>query len=669
MLNKVAKKLRNIKLMNKFNLIGMPVAASFLLLFGLLIQEQMKLVSSTNLEKQGIVALAELNRTVDQIDPFRSFSIRPPRIGSPEKTQHEQLPKLISTQIEQLIQNIPSDWVNSHKNLESIHATWKEVETKGLPPNTPLSQFNSLSEKVVPVIELMRLFADDSGMTFDPEIDSYYLISIGCFDLPALREQMTQMRGKLVYMVNEGGINDAVKGELLTHLRLILNQSRQVTQSLDKVEQAGTPLSPTLKQKEEEHLKDVAAIRELIKDLDTITVDSTATTIHQQITAYIQNIESLSQEIFSLLDNLLAKRINNIYKTMLIESIGALLMIAFAVLTSCFVFINLNKDLAVILNQSKQLANNNLCQFSTLAGKDEMSVISQAIEHVRAVQHSTLSNIMNMTQQLTQNMKSLDKTTNTVKGGALEQSDASNSVTSSVEELSVSVTYVSEHSDTARDLAQQTGESAKQGLLQVEKTRHAMSLIGQSSEALSSTMNHLGARSEDISSIVNTIHEIAEQTNLLALNAAIEAARAGEQGRGFAVVADEVRRLSERTSDSTKNITQLVSDIQKDTRSAVENVNTWVEKIAEGIEVSKQAEHVMKTIAQHSVSTNGAIQEINEALTEQSAATQTIAQKIESIAQNAENAHNSAVSLKSLTEDVNNTANRLQALVNLYKLG
>lgn len=669
MLKQISEKLRDIKLMHKFNLIGMPFAASFLLLFGLLIQEQMKQVSSTKQEQQGIVALNLLNKTVDQIDPFRSFTIRPPRIGSPEKTQYEQLPKQISTQIEQLIQSTPSEWVNSQKSLESIHATWKEVETKGLPPNLPLSQFNSLSEKVVPVIELMRLFADDSGMTFDPEMDSYYLISIGCFDLPALREQMTQMRGKLVYMVNEGGINDAVKGELLTHLRLILNQSRQVTQSLNKVEHAGTPLPPTLKQKVDEHLKDLAAIRDLIKDLDTITVDSTATTIHQQITAYILNIENLSQEIFVLLNNALEKRMDNIYKTLLIESIGALLMVAFAVLTSCLVFINLNKDLAVILNQSKQLSNNNLSQFASLAGKDEMSVISQAIERVRIAQHSTLSNIMGMTQQLTQNMKSLDKTSNIVKGGALEQSDSSSAVASSVQELSVSVTYVSEHSDAARGLAQQTGESAKQGLLQVEKTRQAMSLIGQSSEVLSNTMNHLGARSEDISSIVKTIHEIAEQTNLLALNAAIEAARAGEQGRGFAVVADEVRRLSERTSDSTKNITQLVSDIQKDTRSAVDNVNTWIEKITEGIEVSKQAEHVMRTIAEHSVSTNGAIQEINEALTEQSAATQTIAQKIESIAQNAENAHTSAINLKSITDDVNNTASRLQALVNLYKLG
>lgn len=276
---------------------------------------------------------------------------------------------------------------------------------------------------------------------------------------------------------------------------------------------------------------------------------------------------------------------------------------------------------------------------------------------------------MNMTHQLTRNMQSLDKTSHTVKGGALEQSDSSSAVASSVEELSVSVGQVSEHSNTARDLAHRTGESAQQGLHQVGKTRQAMNLIGQSSEELSKTMNNLGARSEDISSIVKTIHEIAEQTNLLALNAAIEAARAGEQGRGFAVVADEVRRLSERTSDSTKNITQLVSDIQKDTRFAISNVNTWIVKITEGIEVSKQAEHMMTLIAEHSISTNHAIQEINEALGEQSASTQNIAQKIESIAQSAENAHTSAIDLKHITDEVNNTANRLQNLVNTYKLG
>jgi len=155
-------------------------------------------------------------------------------------------------------------------------------------------------------------------------------------------------------------------------------------------------------------------------------------------------------------------------------------------------------------------------------------------------------------------------------------------------------------------------------------------------QSSSTIVEDLGRQSDQITSIVNTIKEIADQTNLLALNAAIEAARAGEQGRGFAVVADEVRKLAERTSLSTTEIGGMVAKIQNGTRSAVSSMQAGVVQVSNGVELANQAGDSINRIRDGAERVTHVVNGISDSISEQSSAGNQIAHQLETIAQMSE---------------------------------
>ncbi|MDR1855170.1 MAG: methyl-accepting chemotaxis protein [Azoarcus sp.] len=160
-----------------------------------------------------------------------------------------------------------------------------------------------------------------------------------------------------------------------------------------------------------------------------------------------------------------------------------------------------------------------------------------------------------------------------------------------------------------------------------------MNQISQTVGAASDVILELGEESKQITSVVNVIKEVADQTNLLALNAAIEAARAGEQGRGFAVVADEVRKLAERTAQSTVDISAMVDKIQNSAKGAVDTMQQVVSQVEEGKTLAQEAGECMVSIQQGSEKVSNAVVDISNALREQSRASQDIAKHVESVAQ------------------------------------
>jgi methyl-accepting chemotaxis protein len=177
----------------------------------------------------------------------------------------------------------------------------------------------------------------------------------------------------------------------------------------------------------------------------------------------------------------------------------------------------------------------------------------------------------------------LARTSNAIAAASRQQSGSAADAASAVEEVTVSVAQVADNAASAARLSDAVGEASDAGHEVVARTASDVQAIAASIRDSSTVVQRLGERSQQIDGIARTIHDIAGQTNLLALNAAIEAARAGEQGRGFAVVADEVRKLAERTSRSTQEIAGVIASIIDDTTSAVDTMSGCTDKAGAGV--------------------------------------------------------------------------------------
>lgn len=211
---------------------------------------------------------------------------------------------------------------------------------------------------------------------------------------------------------------------------------------------------------------------------------------------------------------------------------------------------------------------------------------------------------------------------------------------STIEELTVSIDRLSENAQEAQTVSSSANENSTKGAAVIQQASSEMQKISNTVTNAAKEIGELGELSSQISSIIQTIQEIADQTNLLALNAAIEAARAGEQGRGFAVVADEVRGLAARTSTSAQEITSTIDKIQQRTKHSVETMRSGVEQVEYGAELSTQAGNAIRDIQSGSQRVFNVFKDISLMLKEQAQASNDVARNVEDIATMTE--HNSS---------------------------
>ncbi|GAB5520740.1 MAG: hypothetical protein RhofKO_29910 [Rhodothermales bacterium] len=218
-----------------------------------------------------------------------------------------------------------------------------------------------------------------------------------------------------------------------------------------------------------------------------------------------------------------------------------------------------------------------------------------------------------------------------LSAGAQEQSAQASEVAAAVGQMTTTIVTNANTTSATAEVSAQNGEAAKVGrdvvTQTVQKIQTIARVVGQSAE----TVERLGVSSQQIGEIVSTIDEIADQTNLLALNAAIEAARAGEQGRGFAVVADEVRKLAERTTAATKQIAEMIKMIQAETNEAVKSIQQGTQEANSGIILADKAGAALNQIVEHADETVGLITQIASATEEQSVTSEQISRTVEAI--------------------------------------
>ena len=261
---------------------------------------------------------------------------------------------------------------------------------------------------------------------------------------------------------------------------------------------------------------------------------------------------------------------------------------------------------------------------------------SGVMKSVQSMHHGLrdmIGNIGEASEQIECASLQLAASSEQVLNSANVQSDTASAIAATMEEMAVSISQIAENAQQTRDMAEKAGQLSDHGLevtaAAIEEMRSIAGLVLQSSADL----EQLAAQSANISAIVDVIKGIAEQTNLLALNAAIEAARAGEQGRGFAVVADEVRSLASRTAQSTTEIVSLVGSIQGGVEQARSSMGLGRERLGSGTRLVEQAGTAMQDIRAALSESLDAVNVISLSLQEQRAASEQVAANVERVAQ------------------------------------
>jgi methyl-accepting chemotaxis protein len=228
--------------------------------------------------------------------------------------------------------------------------------------------------------------------------------------------------------------------------------------------------------------------------------------------------------------------------------------------------------------------------------------------------------------------------------------------------------YIANNCHMAADSAQQAASTTQKGFNVVKETVNGIRLRGEETRANAKNIGSLGERSDQIGAIVATIEDIADQTNLLALNAAIEAARAGEQGRGFAVVADEVRALAERTTRATKEISGMIKAIQNKTKSAIVSMEAGVKGSEQGAAAASQLEPSLQAILEQVNAVSMQVSQIATAAEEQTATTSEITNNIHQITQVVHETSRGAQESARAASGLSLQADELQAIVSKFRL-
>ncbi|UJB30699.1 methyl-accepting chemotaxis protein [Chromobacterium sp. Beijing] len=315
-----------------------------------------------------------------------------------------------------------------------------------------------------------------------------------------------------------------------------------------------------------------------------------------------------------------------------------------------------------------QLGSGDLTGTIEVQGRDEVAQMMQSLSDTQKKLRVTVGDIINSASSVAATAEELAASTEQVSASIGQQVNATSSAAASIEELTVSIDQCSNNASLADSQASEAGSQAKIGNKEVQDSTQQVRKVNDSVAASANNLESLSEQAQMISSIATVIKEVADQTNLLALNAAIEAARAGEQGRGFAVVADEVRKLAERTTGSATEITQMIAKIQAGAKEAVDSMRSSRHIVSQVVESSEHVSTTISSVEESAEGVVGAISDIALAMQEQRQASTDLAGRVEAIAQMSKENGVAVDVFSQATRELAVVAERLQQTTLAFKL-
>lgn len=467
------------------------------------------------------------------------------------------------------------DEFSTHELWSSIKKDWLSLEKDTF--KWPAADiFRRHTRLISKVYSLFEHISNESGLVLDPIINTSFLIDVIVYRTPLVTENLGQSRGMGSGVAAQGDVTLKQRVKLGMMLANIDSNFASVESSMKIAFKTNVGLEEKLNTTLTEARKATASFARMVQNEILISeiIAAQSSDIFAAGTAAIKANYKLYDALIPALDTLFQKRNNQLTGTK--NTLLALIIFSLVLVTYLFVgfYFSVINAIKTLDNGVNKIADGDLTVKVESGTTDELSDIADALNNMVVHLHGTMTRLGDHSTVLASASTELSATTEHSKSGALDQQVKTEEIATAMREMTLTIQDIASNAETVASDANKADYEANTGGDVIRKTIVSIETLAAEVGNSASVIHELVKHSDNIGSVLDVIRSIAEQTNLLALNAAIEAARAGEHGRGFAVVADEVRTLAGRTQESTAQIQEMVESLQGHTKQAVDVMET-----------------------------------------------------------------------------------------------
>lgn len=655
----------------KFGLVILLLTTPIIFFSYQIISQTQDEIAITSSELKGHKELVNVPNVANEFIAYRhllSMEVAELEPGDENLEKAQQNAERIS---QQFYNDYQSNSGNTLPNFEKIIKNWVQLKE---------DQDLLLPEDIFYNIDLMlenlriatRQINSENKLLFDANLSSYYLISITQSQLPLLRD--------LTYQVTDKAAETAAFEEFtaisFNDLSRRIDQLKIISDATNADVAALVAISPDYEQTLTESLnainKRMAVLDNLLdtKLINTTTAEITVapTELYGLATDISSAIDSLYQRAFALLGEEISIRLDekqnelHIFYTIL----AVLFSVCAVILVS--IYFSLSQTIRSISFVAENVSKGDLSQDVNIVSNDELAVIARHYNSTIQGMRKLVQQLNNSAVDVSSSVQDIKDKTNSAETTITDQQSETHQIAAAIKQMAATSTDMAINANDATSATRDAERAVQEGKQVVDQTIVAINAIASEVETSSETIQKLESHCDDIGGVVEVIKSIAEQTNLLALNAAIEAARAGEQGRGFAVVADEVRTLASRTQKSTNEIQTMIERVQLGAKESVKVMTTGKEQASMGV---KQAQEASNTFEAITLSVEKIVEindQISRSIEEQSLASEEMERNVENVATGADSARTVATGANQSAHNLLSVADKLTEVAEEYAL-